>query len=106
MQSSFSAYNDQPPSTTSNYTSSSSSKKPQPHSLPDNPMRQSVVPNRISQAASLSSHSNNAAALSRLQEKKKEFEAVTALERASSLFLKRIEGLADDCEVMADAGQG
>ncbi|OJA11915.1 hypothetical protein AZE42_06135 [Rhizopogon vesiculosus] len=68
-------------------------------------MRQSVVPNRISQASSLSSHSNNAAALSRLQEKKKEFEAVTALERASSLFLKRIEGLAEDCEVMADAGQ-
>ncbi|KAG2142750.1 uncharacterized protein EDB93DRAFT_1088690, partial [Suillus bovinus] len=43
---------------------------------------------------------------SRLQEKKKEFEAVAALERASALVLKRIEGLADDCEVMADAGQG
>ncbi|KAJ8595781.1 hypothetical protein M405DRAFT_857021 [Rhizopogon salebrosus TDB-379] len=43
--------------------------------------------------------------MSRLQEKKKEFEAVSALERASALFLKRIEGLADDCEVMADAGQ-
>ncbi|KAG2142745.1 uncharacterized protein EDB93DRAFT_1105420 [Suillus bovinus] len=42
---------------------------------------------------------------SRLQEKKKEFEAVAALERASALVLKRIEGLADDCEVMADAGQ-
>ncbi|KAG1748267.1 uncharacterized protein EDB91DRAFT_1244975 [Suillus paluster] len=40
-----------------------------------------------------------------MQEKKKEFEAVAALERASALFLKRIEGLADDCEVMADAGQ-
>ncbi|OJA09899.1 hypothetical protein AZE42_06193 [Rhizopogon vesiculosus] len=67
-------------------------------------MRQSVAPSRISQAASLT-RSNNAAAMSRLQEKKKELEAVAALERASALFLKRIEGLADDCEVMADAGQ-
>ncbi|KAG1738785.1 hypothetical protein EDB19DRAFT_1636140 [Suillus lakei] len=68
-------------------------------------MRQSVAPSRISHAASLASQANNAAATSRLQEKKKEFEAVAALERASALFLKRIEGLADDCEVMADAGQ-
>ncbi|KAG1857501.1 hypothetical protein F4604DRAFT_1796122 [Suillus subluteus] len=68
-------------------------------------MRQSVVPSRISHAASLASQANSAAATSRLQEKKKEFEAVAALERASALFLKRIEGLADDCEVMADAGQ-
>ncbi|KAG0695925.1 hypothetical protein DFH29DRAFT_1005005 [Suillus ampliporus] len=65
-------------------------------------MRQSVAPNRISHTAS---QANSAAAISRLQEKKKEFEAVAALERASALFLKRIEGLADDCEVMADAGQ-
>ncbi|KAG1717979.1 uncharacterized protein EDB91DRAFT_1187487 [Suillus paluster] len=68
-------------------------------------MRQSVAPSRISHAASLASQANNASAISRLQEKKKEFEAVAALERASALFLKRIEGLADDCEVMADAGQ-
>ncbi|KAL4073224.1 hypothetical protein V8B97DRAFT_1953163 [Scleroderma yunnanense] len=61
-------------------------------------MRQSVAPNRISQAAS-------AAAVNRLLEKKKEYEAVAALERASALFVKRIEGLADDCEIMADAGQ-
>jgi hypothetical protein len=73
--------------------------------LPADEMRQSVAPSRISQSASLA-NSNNAAAMSRLQEKKKEFEAVSALERASALFLKRIEGLADDCEVMADAGQG
>ena len=69
-------------------------------------MRQSVAQSRISHAASLPSQANNMAAMSRLQEKKKEFEAVAALERASALFLKRIEGLADDCEVMADAGQG
>jgi len=46
----------------------------------------------------------NPAALARLQEKKKEFEAVAALERASAMFVKRIEGLGDDCDVMADAG--
>jgi len=68
-------------------------------------MRQSIAPTRISQSGSLA-QSNNTAAISRLQEKKKEFEAVAALERASALFLKRIEGLADDCDVMADAGQG
>ncbi|KAG1736446.1 uncharacterized protein EDB91DRAFT_1055627, partial [Suillus paluster] len=55
--------------------------------------------------ASLALQANNAAAISCLQEKKKEFKAVAALERASALFLKCIEGLADDCEVMADAGQ-
>ncbi|KAG2357229.1 hypothetical protein BDR07DRAFT_1339089 [Suillus spraguei] len=68
-------------------------------------MRQSVAPSRISHAASLASQATSVVAMSRLHEKKKEFEAVAALERASALFLKRIEGLADDCEVMADAGQ-
>ncbi|EGO25089.1 hypothetical protein SERLADRAFT_386457 [Serpula lacrymans var. lacrymans S7.9] len=67
-------------------------------------MRQSVAPNRMSHAASLASHANNTAAMARLQEKKKEFEAVAALERASALFVKRVEGLGEDCEVMADAG--
>ncbi|KAH7888430.1 hypothetical protein F5I97DRAFT_1803664 [Phlebopus sp. FC_14] len=68
-------------------------------------MRQSVAPNRASHAASLANQANNPAAMNRLLEKKKEYEAVAALERASALFVKRIEGLADDCEVMADAGQ-
>jgi len=31
-------------------------------------------------------------------------EAVDALQCASALFLRRLEGLADDCEVMAEAG--
>ena len=48
----------------------------------------------------------NAAALAKLAEKKKEFEAVAALERASAQFLKRIEDLGDDFDVMADAGVG
>lgn len=63
-------------------------------------MRQSVAANR---ASSVVSHASSAAAL---LEKKKEFDAVSALERASALYLERIEGLAEDCDIMADAGQG
>lgn len=69
-------------------------------------MRHSIAPNRKSHAASLAPQGVSAAAMNKLLEKKKEYEAVAALERASALFVKRIEGLADDCEVMADAGQG
>ena len=39
-------------------------------------------------------------------EKKKEFELVQALEKASTNFLSRIEGLGEDFDVMADAGTG
>ncbi|KZP08430.1 hypothetical protein FIBSPDRAFT_761373, partial [Athelia psychrophila] len=46
----------------------------------------------------------NPAALARLQEKMKEYETVTALEKASASFVKRVEGLGDDCEDMAAAG--
>ncbi|KAI9510090.1 hypothetical protein F5148DRAFT_977242 [Russula earlei] len=46
----------------------------------------------------------SAALLARLADKKKELEAVDALQRASALFLRRLEGLADDCEEMAEAG--
>lgn len=67
-------------------------------------MRQSMAPTRASHAAS--HQPPNPAALARLQEKKKEFEAVSALEKASALFVKRIEGLGDDCDIMADAGIG
>ena len=35
-----------------------------------------------------------------------ELEAVTALERSSALFLKRLEGLSEGCEIIADAGLG
>jgi hypothetical protein len=48
----------------------------------------------------------SATLLARLADKKKEIEAVEALQRASDLFLRRLEGLADDCEAMADAGIG
>ncbi|KAI0780009.1 hypothetical protein C8Q74DRAFT_1262563 [Fomes fomentarius] len=64
-------------------------------------MRASVAPSRQSQ---LPSSVTSAAAAAKLLEKKKEFEAVAALERASAQFLKRIEDLGDDFDVMADAG--
>jgi len=63
-------------------------------------MRQSVAPGRASQAAG-ASH----AATSKLLEKKKEFDAVSALERASALYLERIDAISEDCAIMADAGQ-
>ena len=68
-------------------------------------MRASVAPNRTSYAAGPSSQPS-AAALSKLVEKKKEYDAVSALEKASALFLERIDGLGDDCDTMADAGEG
>ena len=64
-------------------------------------MRQSVAPNRISQTSHPSS-----TVLARLLEKKKEFSAVSALEKASALYLERIEGLSEDCDIMANAGEG
>jgi hypothetical protein len=66
--------------------------------------RQSVASSRSSQMPGGSQP--NPAALARLMEKKKEYEAICALERTSALFLRRIEGLAEDCDVMADAGAG
>jgi hypothetical protein len=69
-------------------------------------MRQSLAPNRASHPALPQTNSAAAAAATKLQEKKKEFDAVSALERASAMYLERIEGIGDDCDIMADAGQG
>ena len=66
-------------------------------------MRASVAPSLQSQ---LLGSVASAAAAARLVEKKKEFEAVAALERASAQFLNRIEELGNDFDVMADAGIG
>ncbi|KAH8108103.1 hypothetical protein BXZ70DRAFT_36644 [Cristinia sonorae] len=65
-------------------------------------MRQSVVPNRQS---NLASHPANAAHQAKLTEKKKECEAVMALDKASGKFVERMEELANDFDVIADAGQ-
>ncbi|KDR75322.1 hypothetical protein GALMADRAFT_249358 [Galerina marginata CBS 339.88] len=68
-------------------------------------MRHSVVPSRVSQSISAPYTTSSAAALSKLLEKKKEYNAVSALERASSLYLERIEALGEDCDTMANAGE-
>jgi hypothetical protein len=66
-------------------------------------MRQSLAPNKASHTTVIQT---NPAAAAKLLEKKKEFDAVSALERTSALFLERMEGIGDDCDIMADAGQG
>lgn len=66
------------------------------------PMRQSVATTRSSHGAAL----NSAAASAKLLEKKKEYEAVAALDRVAALYLARMEGLAEDCDIMAIAGEG
>jgi len=66
-------------------------------------MRPSTTSARASHAPG-SQAPPNATLLARLADKKKEIEAVEALQRASTLFLRRLEGLADDCEAMAEAG--
>jgi hypothetical protein len=68
-------------------------------------MRPSTTSTRASHAPGAQAPPS-ATLLARLTDKKKEIEAVEALQRASTLFLRRLEGLADDCEAMADAGIG
>ena len=67
-------------------------------------MRQSSIAS--SRQSTLQNPALNAAAQARLLEKKKEYEAVAALERASAQFVQRIDQLGDDFDVMADAGKG
>ncbi|EIW63186.1 uncharacterized protein TRAVEDRAFT_69284 [Trametes versicolor FP-101664 SS1] len=64
-------------------------------------MRASMAASRQSQAPGAIA---SAAATAKLLEKKKEYEAVAALERASAQFLKRIEDIGEDFDVIADAG--
>jgi hypothetical protein len=60
----------------------------------------------MSRVSSLNFQPQSSNAVLKLQEKKKEYDAVVALERASRMYLERIEGLADDCDIMAIAGEG
>ncbi|CAL1707848.1 unnamed protein product [Somion occarium] len=64
-------------------------------------MRQSMASSRQSHAPP---QAPSAPAQAKLLEKKKECEAVIALERASANFVRRIEALGDDFDVIADAG--
>jgi hypothetical protein len=66
-----------------------------------------MASSRMSHAAGLSTKSTaNPATELKLLEKKKEFDAVSALEKATTLLLQRIEGLGEDCDIMADSAQG
>jgi hypothetical protein len=69
-------------------------------------MRPSMASHRASYAAGLTSKAPNPAASLKLLEKKKEFDAVSALEKSTALFLERIEGLGEDCDIMANAAHG
>lgn len=63
---------------------------------------------RPSSAASIrTSHfGTGVSSATRLLEKKREFEAVKALDKISLELVERLEALGDDCEIMAEAGQG
>ena len=52
------------------------------------------------------SHGGSSAVMAKFLELKKEYDAISALEQASALYLQRVEALAQDCEIMAEAGQG
>lgn len=61
-----------------------------------------------SAASNRASHigSGGLSATARLMEKRKEYDAVMALDKVSAELVDRLEGLGEDCEIMADAGQG
>ncbi|KAF9268804.1 hypothetical protein L218DRAFT_954242 [Marasmius fiardii PR-910] len=67
--------------------------------------RPSTLGNRSSYAQGLGQQASSAATGAKLAEKKKEYDGVAALEKASSLFLERITGMMEDCDVMANAGE-
>ncbi|KAL0581809.1 hypothetical protein V5O48_000177 [Marasmius crinis-equi] len=68
--------------------------------------RASTLGNRLSYAQGLTQQANPAATAAKLREKKKEYDGVAALDKASSLLLERINGMMEDCDVMANAGEG
>lgn len=66
----------------------------------------SIYSSRASHASSLTSQAANAQLNAKLLEKMKEFDALQALEQTTTSYVRRIEALSKDCEVMADAGKG
>ena len=68
--------------------------------------RQSVPSARASILKGSASSAQSASAAARLLEQKKEYEALEILERLSQSFVRRIEQLCEDSEVMADAAVG
>ncbi|PAV20325.1 hypothetical protein PNOK_0295200 [Pyrrhoderma noxium] len=67
--------------------------------------KSSVYSVRASHAGSLASQSSSAQAEAILLEKKKEHDALLALERVSNEYLRRLEAIDYDCNIMADAGR-
>lgn len=61
---------------------------------------------RPSSAASSRASHAGFSSTARLIEKRKEYDAVMALETVSAEMVARLEALGDDCEIMAEAGQG
>lgn len=61
---------------------------------------------RSSHGASLTSQASAAALNAKLAEKMKEFDALRALEKLGTEYVRRLEALDMDCNVMADAGKG
>ena len=68
--------------------------------------KSSVYSVRASHAGSLASQSSSAQSEAILLEKKKEHDALLALERVSNEYLRRLEAIDYDCNIMADAGRG
>ncbi|TFL04759.1 hypothetical protein BDV98DRAFT_501889 [Pterulicium gracile] len=67
--------------------------------------RQSTANRTVYGASGQPSQNSNALSLARLTEKKKEINAVTALETASLLCVKRLEAMGQDFNLMADSGE-
>lgn len=76
------------------------------HSPTTSMNRQSTANRTVYGASGQPSQNSNALSLARLTEKKKEINAVTALETASLLCVKRLEAMGQDFNLMADSGEG
>ncbi|KAF5370694.1 hypothetical protein D9758_002134 [Tetrapyrgos nigripes] len=68
-------------------------------------MRPSIIANRTSYAPGSNPQTNSAATQARLLEKKKEYDGVAALDRASTQYLERVTQIAEQCEIMSNAGE-
>lgn len=61
---------------------------------------------RPSHIGSITSQNVNPNSSVKILEKRKEFEALQALERTSAEYVRRMKALAIDCKVMTDSGKG
>ena len=68
--------------------------------------RSSAYPTRASHAGSQASKASQSQLLAKVEEKKKEADALSALERLSAEYVRRLSAIDYDAMVMADAGKG